>query len=339
MTSDARRAAGVAGDMGSGETPVLRGVAWVAGASRRFDSSSALADILGDVEARVWVDLSAPTRELVGNIAHLLQLHPLVAEDILERNQRVKIEETDGMLHVVMFELAWEGRVAATEVDLVLGSRSLVTIHDTGWDPLALPQLRADPSSLLQRGPDFLMYAIADGIVDGYFPVLDALEDEIDELQDDVIARPTKQTLERLFVLKRELISLRRVLSPSREVSGQLTNRTQELIAPAHVPYFRDVHDHLIRATDELDNDREIVAGTLEVYLSTINNNLSLIMKRLTGVTVILAGVAAITGIFGMSEAGIVFADGERIGFWLVTLGIVVLAAATALVLRRIDWI
>ena len=99
------------------------------------------------------------------------------------------------------------------------------------------------------------------------------------------------------------------------------------------------MYDHLIRVTDELDNDRELVAGTLEVYLSTINNNLSTIMKRLTGVTVILAGIGAVAGVFGMSEAGTAIANGEGSGFWLITALIVVGAAITAVVLRRIDWI
>jgi magnesium transporter len=170
--------------------------------------------------------------------------------------------------------------------------------------------------------------------------VLDKLEDEIDGLQDDVIQRPTNWTLERLFSLKRELIGLRRATSPAREIFNQLTNRDLELVAPEHVVYFRDVYDHLIRVTDELDNDRELVAGTLEVYLSTINNNLSTIMKRLTGVTVILAGIGAVAGIFGMSEAGTAIGGGgEGAGFWAVTAFVVAGAAVTAMVLRRIDWI
>jgi Mg2+ and Co2+ transporter CorA len=103
--------------------------------------------------------------------------------------------------------------------------------------------------------------------------------------------------------------------------------------------HFRDVYDHLIRVTDELDNDREQVAATLEVYLSTVNNNLSAIMKRLTGVTVILAGIGAVAGIFGMSEAANAIADREAGGFWMITVAIGVGAAVTALVLRRIDWI
>ena len=103
--------------------------------------------------------------------------------------------------------------------------------------------------------------------------------------------------------------------------------------------YFRDVYDHLIRLTDEIDTHRELVSGTLDVYLSTVNNNLSLIMKRLTGVTVVLAGIAAFGGIFGMSEAGAAFAGTEAFGFWLVTAGIVALAFLGAFILHRIRWI
>ena len=99
------------------------------------------------------------------------------------------------------------------------------------------------------------------------------------------------------------------------------------------------MYDHLIRVTDELDTDRELVAGTLEVYLSTVNNNLSTIMKRLTGVTVILAGIGAVAGIFGMSEAATALSSGEGYGFWVITMFVVIGAALTAVLLRRIDWI
>jgi magnesium transporter len=317
----------------------MRAVAWTDGRATRLEGRERIAGALADKGTRLWVDVSAPSHAEVADLAGLLRLHPLIAEDIAERNQRAKVEEIEGSIHIVMFSIAYQGEVSEIEVDIVLQPDLLVTVHDPGWDPFALPQLRGDVAHLISRGVDFVLYAISDGIVDGYFPVLDAIEDEIDALQDDVIRKPTASTLERLFALKRELIGVRRAISPAREIFNQLTNRDLELIGPSHVVYFRDVYDHLIRVTDELDNDRELVAGTLEVYLSTVNNNLSVIMKRLTGVTVILAGIAALAGIFGMSEAGVALADREASGFWLVTLGIVVLAGLTGLVLRRIDWI
>ncbi len=329
----------VPGDAPGADRPHIRIVAWSGGQSRSLEGSAELAAILADPAARVWVDVTAPSHVEVAGVAELLHLHPLIVEDIAERNQRAKVEEIEGTLHLVMFWIRHAVDITEIEVDLVLGPRFLLTVHEPSWDPFLLPQLRGDPGQLLGRGVDFLLYAITDGLVDAYFPVLDAIEDEIDALQDDVIRKPTTSTLERLFALKRDLVGLRRAMSPAREIFNQLTNRDLALVAPEHVIYFRDVYDHLIRVTDELDNDRELVAGTLEVYLSTINNNLSVIMKRLTGVTVILAGVGALAGIFGMSEAGTALTNHESGGFWIVAALVVVLAALTAVALRRIDWI
>lgn len=298
-----------------------------------------LAAALAEPDTRAWIDLVAPGEQAVEAAAAELGLHPLVAEDIVERNQRSKIEQVDDHLHLVLFGLLFAGQPIATEIDIVLGRRFLLTVHDPDWDPTALPALRLGPGHLLERGPDFLLHAIVDGIVDAYFPVLDRIDDDIDGLQDAVIERPTAWTLQRLFALKRELITLRRAVAPAREILNQLTNRDLDVIAPEHVIYFRDVYDHLIRVTDELDTNRELVAGTLEVYLSQVNNNLSAIMKRLTGVTVVLAGIGALAGLFGMSEAGLALAGGEAAGFWVVTAAIVAIALGTAIVLRRIDWI
>lgn len=326
-------------DPAASEPLAIRGCSWTNGVSRSFEGIEDLKANLADPESRVWVDVTAQPDAPVDAITGLLDLHPLIASDIGERNHRAKVAEVEGAIHIVMFWIAYTGAVTELEVDIVLGKRSLLTVHEPGFDPFALPQLRGDGSGLLKRGPDFLLYGITDGIVDAYFPVLDSLEDEIDEIQDDVIARPTTWTLERLFAIKRELIGLRRAISPAREIFNQLTNRDQGLIAPEHIVYFRDVYDHLIRVTDELDTDRELVAGTLEVYLSTVNNNLSTIMKRLTGVTVILAGIGAVAGIFGMSEAGTALSFGEGSGFWAISGMVVLGAAVTAIFLRRIDWI
>jgi magnesium transporter len=297
--------------------------------------------------ATLWVDLGDPDAALVERVAAALGLHPLIAEDIVHGNQRSKIEVTDGLVHLVVFALEYEAggsepaadHVVAQEIDLVLGDGFLISSHPVGWDPRSGDHFRTGPASAMKAGPDHLLWAIVDGIVDGYFPFADRLEDLIDRLQDDVVGRPDRRTLEQLFELKRGLIAVRRAVSPVREILNQLTNRELALIDPEEVLYFRDIYDHVIRLADELDTDRDLVAATVEIYLSTINNNLSVIMKRLTGVTVILAGIGAIAGIFGMSEAGSAFAGGEAAGFWLVTVGVVAIAVAAAAVLHRIDWI
>ena len=325
---------------------------WSGGRVAELEGEAALSTLEGlpPTGTTVWIDLADPEATLVARIAAVLGLHPLIAEDVVEGNQRAKVEVTDGLVHVVVFVLEDPGAGAApgidghvfarpVEIDLVLGDGFVLSSHPGSWDPRSGDHFRSGLGPILEHGPDHLLWAILDGIVDGYFPFADRLEDLIDQLQDDVVDRPDRRTLEQLFALKRDLIAVRRAVSPVRELLNQLTNRELRLIDPDEVIYFRDIYDHVIRLADELDTDRELVAATVEIYLSTINNNLSVIMKRLTGVTVILAGIGAIAGIFGMSEAGLAFSGLEAAGFWLVTLGVVAIAVGAAFVLRRIDWI
>lgn len=299
----------------------------------------ALGSIVAAKGSRTWIDLTDPSPELVQATARELGLHPLVAEDIIESNERAKVQLVGDVIHVVSFVLARDGEVETHEVDFVLGPGYLLSAHRSNWDPMAAPQLRIGIDRLLERGVDFVLWALVDAVVDGYFPVFDRLGDEIDSVQDDAIARPVPATLERLFGLKRELIRIRHVLAPSREVFAQLTSREFDLISEPNVFYFRDVYDHLIRLNEELDSFRDLTANSLEIYLSTINNNLSSIMKRLTGVTVILAGIGAIAGLFGMSEAASAFEGLEGTGFWVIIFATVLGAVAAVLFLKRIDWL
>ena len=319
--------------------PAIRVVACRDGSAVPVSDLREVPGILADHSAAVWVDLVRPSIETAHAVRDVLGIHPLVVEDILEQNQRAKIEFIDDDIHIVLFALAYQGGLESWEVDLVLGRRFLLSVHDGSWDPHRSHHLRLGAEAVLAKGTDFLLYALSDALVDGYFPVIDRLGDDVDTLQDDVLTDASTWSLQRLFTLKRELIELRRVTAPAREVFNQLTDRELPQVRPEHIVYFRDVYDHLIRVTDELDTYRELVAGTLDMYLTIVNNNLSLIMKRLTGVTVILAGIGAVAGIFGMSEAGAAFAGVEAGGFWIVTFSVVALAAVVALVLRRIDWI
>jgi magnesium transporter len=321
----------------SGTPGRIRVAALTGGTLRELESDVALArlpELLDEPDTTVWVDLSDPSPGQVETVGAALELHPLIVEDVLEGNQRAKIETTDGVVHMVLFALTHGRQFVASEIDLVLGLGFLLTVHDGAWDPRATHHLRSGTTAIMAHGPDHLLWAISDDVVDGYFPFADQLGDEIDTVQDAIIAAPTRDALERLFGLKRELIEVRRAASPTREVFAQLTNRDLALIDAEELVYFRDVYDHVIRLTDEMDSYRELASSTLEVYLTQINNQLSVIMKRLTGVTDILARIGAVAGLFGMSEAAV-----EAGNFWLVTGVIVGLAALAAVVLRRIDWI
>jgi magnesium transporter len=322
---------------------VVRLAVLEAGVCREWEGEDALVEIpkaLGRRHTRLWIDACGADHDLKNRISEILKLHPLLAEDITERDQRAKLEQTGDLLHVVMFSLGFEdGQIYERELDFVLGDRFLLSNHSGWWDPRATRHLRAGPTEPLSKGPGHLLWCLADDVIDAYFPILDQLGDEIDDLEDRVVNSSDRALLERLFDLKRQLIQIRRVTSPEREMFNILSSREDQFITAADRLYFRDAYDHLIRLTDELDTYRELASATLEAYLSTVNNNLSLIMKRLTGVTVVVAGIGAVAGIFGMSEAQAAFRFDEGPGFWIVTAGSLVLAGLAAAALRRIDWI
>lgn len=317
---------------------MLRAAAWWDGTLRTDLAPAQVAEALRSRDAVVWVDLIDPKLEELAELAKLLDLHPLVVEDIVERNQRAKVDVWERYVHLVMFAFHYDGELTESEIDFVLGERFLLTAHAPDWDPARSHELRGGLEGILSRGADLLLWALADDLVDGYFPLFDRIDEEIDELEDLIVERPSSSTIERIFVLKRQLMTIRRATSPQREIFNQLTNRELAFVKPPVILYFRDVYDHLIRLTDELDSFRDRLTGALDAYLTAVNNNLSEIMKRLTAVTVVLAGVGAVAGIFGMSEAGAAFAGGEAAGFWIVTLAIALVGGATAVVLRRARW-
>ena len=325
------------------EPGVVRLAVYERGACREWEGAGALAELeraVGRKGTRIWIDLRSPSADQVAAISKILRLHPLLAEDLIERDQRAKLEQVGNMLHLALFSLGFDdGRVYERAIEFVLGEGFLLSNHSAWWEPRSTRHLRTGVSDPLGRGLDYLMWALADDVIDSYFPILDQLGDEIDDLEDRVVNRADRALLERLFELKRELILIRRVTAPEREMFNILSSREENAISAEHRLYYRDAYDHLIRLTDELDTYRELASATLETYLSTVNNNLSLIMKRLTGVTVVVAGIGAIGGIFGMSEAQNAFRLDEGPGFWIVTIGSLVIAGVAATVLHKIDWI
>ena len=299
-----------------------------------------LATVLEDPDARIWVDGEDATEATLVRLGVMLGLHELVAKDIIERRQRAKIVAWDEGVHLVVFALAHDGELIVSEVDIVLGRRFLLTSHPASWQPSeVLREAGLGVSSLLTEGMDMLLYALLDPIVDGYFPVIDRLSDEIDALESDVMDRSSPEIVERILRLRRSLLEVRHLVSPEREIFNQLSTRSLQFIASDRRVYFRDLYDHTIRATDELDTHRELVGGVLDAYLTSVNNNLSDVMKRLTAITAVLAGVGAAAGIFGMSEAASALGLPAPMGFWLVSAVVAVIGVLVFAYFRRIDWI
>jgi magnesium transporter len=187
-------------------------------------------------------------------------------------------------------------------VDLVLGRNWVVMAHTGAIAGLTdNPQFNERLDGAISRGADFLLYTVVDLIVDGYFPLLDLMEEEIDVLEDRLLEQTDLQDMNRLLSFKRSLVHVRRSVGPQREVFNQLTRHDFPFVRPEHTVYFRDVYDHLIRISEELDSLRDILSGALEVHLSSISNQLNVTMKRLTAWGTIFVIVTAIAGVYGMN--------------------------------------
>ena len=313
---------------------------WTPDDLRIVHSVDEVAAGLSDPQARVWVDVEDATATTLARLATILGLHDLVAEDVIEGNQRAKLVVWDESLHLVLFALHHEYELTVVEVDIVLGQRFLLTSHSPTWRPIEALRLDSrEVSALLAQGTDMLLYAVIDPIVDGYFPVIDRLSDEIDALESDVMDRSSPEIVERILRLRRSLLEVRHLVSPEREIFNQLADRDLPLIDASRRVYFRDLFNHAIRVTDELDTHRELAGSVLDAYLTTVNNNLSEVMKRLTAITAVLAGVGAAAGVFGMSEAASALGLPAPLGFWLVVAVVVLIGFGVFAYFRRIDWI
>jgi magnesium transporter len=313
---------------------------WSPATSRAVDSVDTVAEAMSEADSRVWVDVEDASEATLVRLAEIFELHHLVAEDIIERNQRAKIVLWDDSLHLVFFAVDVDQEIGISEIDMVLGRRFVITSHPPGWQPLkAIRAAGRTPQAMLQEGTDMVLYGLIDPIVEGYFPVIDQISDEIERLEDDIVAGADRTVIERLFRVRRSLLEVRHAVAPEREILNQLSNRDIPIIAASRRLYFRDVYDHTIRVTDELDTHRELASAVLDAYLSSVNNNLSEIMKRLTAVTAVLAGVGAAAGIFGMSEASSALDLPSPIGFWLVVAIVVAIGVFVFVYFRRIHWI
>jgi len=269
-----------------------------------------LAEGLSDPGAVLWVDAEGESPGSLEDLAHRFELHPVTLEDFVNKNQRSKIEEFEQYIFVVLHTLR---TIRADEADtdelhVALTPHCLLTVHDCALDTVTrvFDRCVADPRPL-QHGPSFLLYLISDAVVDAYFPVLDALGDEIDSLEDAVVTAPVRSRMHRIFEMKRVLVQLRKIVSPQREVYNALSRRDYPHIDSHTAIYFRDVHDHLVRAFEIVDSYRDLVANILDAYLAAISNRLGQVMKQLTVIATIFMPLSFLTGFFGMNFASIPF--------------------------------
>ena len=257
-----------------------------------------------------WHEIRDPQDAELDRLAERYRLHPLHVEDCRHRNQSAKVEESRGYLFVVLktVHLTEDRSLQVGDLDIFLGRDFLITVEEALCPPVRkmLEQVRGAAAG--QRA-DQLFYRITDGVVDSYLPVLDHFSEVIDGLEDQVLDRPVPDTLARIFETKRSLIELRRVLVNTRDVAGHMQRSESDLIHREMWPFLRDVYDHVSRNLDLVEMQRDLLTGSLDIYLSSVANRTNQVMKVLTVLGTIALPALVISGIYGMNLKGLPWAD------------------------------
>ncbi|MGD9949775.1 MAG: magnesium/cobalt transporter CorA [Desulfobulbus sp.] len=243
--------------------------------------------------------------ELVEAIGRELQVHPLVLEDILNTHQRPKFEEYENYLFFVVkiLRCSPELRVEHEQISILLFPDMVVTFREKAGEMFTglKQRLNATQGRIRSLGPDYLAYAIIDLVVDHYFILADTLEDAIENIELELLAKPQAQIFTTIQLLKRELVFIRKAITPIREVLLAIQRSESPLIQPRTQPYFRDVFDHSLRIIDIMDSYRDLINGMLEIYLSSISNRMNEIMKVMTVFATIFIPLTFLVGVYGMN--------------------------------------
>ncbi len=267
-----------------------------------------LPELLKDESTLIWVDMEMPTHEDERVLLDVFQFHPLTVEDCRENRHYPKVEEFPGYMYLIVHGVRADtspDRFNTIELDAFLGSNYVITYHHDSFRSINdVKQLLRTSPVTCQRGPAFLLHQILDRIVDYYSPVLDDFDDRIDRLESEIFAskQPNNQILSQIMDLKRSVLRLRRISVKQMDVVLRMSRgEFSELIPEEMRPFYRDIHDHLVRVTDLAESYRDLISGSLEAYLSVISNRMNEIMKVLTIFSAIMLPLTFIAGVYGMN--------------------------------------
>jgi magnesium transporter len=291
----------------------------------------------------VWLDYEQPSDEDVRKLAELVKLHPLTVEDARTFKQRPKMEEYDGYLFMVVFGVdpgTESGGPLLREVHMIISGDYVITIHRRPFDALA--DLRARYHDQPIRSEQFMVYKILDAITSTFVPVLTRIDDQVDEVEQDVLSNPSPESLQRIYTLKRDLVAMRRVVTPMRDMFARNAERIAELpgMQADTRLYYRDLYDGLIRVSDLVDAYRDLLSGATDLYLSAVTNRQGQINKQLTMIATIFLPLTFLTGFFGQNFA--FMTDNITNSLWsflVFGIGLLIASAiALAVFFRRKGW-
>ncbi|MDQ7990081.1 MAG: magnesium/cobalt transporter CorA [Candidatus Dactylopiibacterium sp.] len=284
----------------------------------------------------IWLNVHGVHEPAVmEEIGRRFHIHPLVLEDIANTQQRPKLDDYDAYSFVVLRNFRFSESdldVSSEQVSIVVGKDFVLSFQERPsglFDPIR-NRLRKNNPALRGGGPEVLLHALIDSVVDKYFVVVEALASAADELEDSLVSGRRSHSIEEINHLKREALEIRREVWPLREMLGSLLRTPGALERPESTLYFRDVYDHTVHVIDQLDALREMIAGLMDIHLSSVSNRMNAEVRMLTVVTTLFAPATLVTGFFGMNFRYIPLLD-EHAGWWL-TLLIIALAGVALMV-------
>ncbi|MDF2672781.1 MAG: magnesium and cobalt transport protein CorA [Clostridiales bacterium] len=254
---------------------------------------------------KIWVDMERPDEKEMNLLRDVFKFHPLAIEDCVHRIQRPKVVNYKDYYFIVLNEFIGgdiNKYFTYSEVYIFLGDNYIVTLH---WNKLkvigdTMERITNGPY-IFEKGIDFILYNLFDTLVDDYFPLTDSIGDKIDDIEETILKEPKRQVQDDILVLKRNILKLRKVLSPQREVLNILLRHDFDLIQEENRLYYMDVYDHMLRIYDLLDTYTDLLASTMDLYMSQISNRMNEVMKVLTMITTIMMPLSLIAGIYGMN--------------------------------------
>ncbi|MBD3234059.1 MAG: magnesium/cobalt transporter CorA [candidate division Zixibacteria bacterium] len=260
-----------------------------------------------DTESVSWIDINGIHEvDVIEKLGSHFDIHPLILEDIVNTNQRPKMEESDGIIFVVLKMLHSEEKtttLSSEQVSILFGKNLVITLQEQEGDVFDYirERIRKTIPRVRFLGSDYLAYAIVDAIVDHYFLVLENLGEQIESLEDRLINQPEKSDLDIIHALKRELLFMRKSVWPLRELVAGLERSESDLIHDYTRPYIRDLYEHIIQVIDSIETFRDMVSGLLDLYLTSVSNRMNEVMKVLTIIATIFIPLGFLAGVYGMN--------------------------------------
>lgn len=291
----------------------------------------------------VWINIDGLRKEDVDRVGDKYGIHPLLREDILSLSQRPKMDEIDEILFCLMNMLYYNDEkqsVDQEQISLVLGKNFVITFQDDPSRDLFGPlreRLKLPTSKTRVKEADYLYYTLIDTIVDNYFIVMDKLGDRIEDVEEDIIRGTNKRSLALINVLRKELIVLKRSIYPVRDVVSGIIKSDSDLLTEFNERFYKDVYDHVVQAIDLVDNNRDIIMGMQDLYISNVNLKMNEVMKVMAIVTCVLAPATVISGIFGMNFQ-VIPLSGHHWGFWIAVTAMLLIPLWMLMAFKKRGW-